>query len=1436
MQASSQASTGFSQEKATRGPGGWLPQPWRLPLLVLLVGASLCLIDAVLERQQQRAWQLRHAGVQARLLTQSLDATVSRLQRCLGELAHQPSVRAEPGDLPPRAVAAMSGCDEAGQPGVTVGILSAPAAPDTRLALEVPLQAGGRLVAKMDLRAWLARQSDYDAEVLAVRVRALQQGQDTVLLDTRTPGADFPPPLVQRDSGPGAPGVDVWRRGTAGVSPALGWRQAGLILALLLLTLYLWVEGKRRLLTEHAARESAGDVERSRDRWIRALESTQDGVWEFDSVARRFFTSPVFLELVGMRGSAPRSLRVFLRMLGKEQCQRTVSAIRAAWEEASRLDELVSVNLADGKRRWIRIRGAVAKERQYFTGAISDVTEEIELARERDRYQIFMAGVIDALPMPISVKSANGDLILVNKLHAQSLNKMIGELVGKHAHQLVDSKMAEQLEMIDRLVLETGRTHSLEDWFDIALAKRRVFLRITKSRCLDENGKQVVVTTYEDQTEVRSYARRLADLNVRVQAFVQRLIETVPHPLYVKDAEGRYLIVNAGLADQWGMRVEDMVGRTARELFGDERGAAIEEEDRSVLAGDVFRKQTSVFHARSAQLRHWAVIKRACLDVDGKQVIVGSNYELTDIRRAELDLRAALDQQSRMRAFLQETFDALPHPLFIQDRKHRYVLTNRAHAAFYACTRDRIIGASSWDFAPPEVAEAIEREEEALFAMPEGSMTESEYGLVDGSGRMRRNLVRKVLSRDADGYPVLIGITIDVTELKDAETREAKLRDFYQRLVDAIPLPVEVTDTRHVYQLVNKAFCDAHSRQVDEVIGKTHLDFDEHSLPGSADQADDALFEGAPGEIVEREQMLRYADGAHHQVVVRKVIYAGPNDERLMVAVHSDMSRLRAAERSVRCTLERLTTLINNAPMGIALLSQGGGVLEANRFLQYLLGYSAQQLQSMDYQELMAPQQQYLKEVKRQEIIGDGVMQPFEAELIASDGRAIPVMISGVLVRDADDAVVYWVLVSDLTERKRADSALHVSEARWQFALEGAGDGVWDWNVVSDELYYSARWQAMLGYEPSELPPVLSAWLTCIHPEDVETVTQEVQRHLKGKTSLYMSEHRLCRKDGTVVWVLDRGKVVERDPGGRALRMIGTHSDITRRKEEEVELRRHRDELRRLVAEQTVGLVAAKEAAEHANAAKTEFLTNVSHELRTPMHAILSFAQMGEDRASKVTPEKLKDYFHRVVISGNRLLTLLDELLDISKLESGRMVMQPAQTDLSGVLDDAVTEFDALLSSHRLRVERQVDAETPACWVDPKRIGQVVRNLLANAIKFTPDGGLITLCLGRTRMNVGRRQGERLDVPAVELVVRDSGSGIPAGELEDVFDKFVQSSQNSATSGGTGLGLAICKAIVHAHRGQIYARNHDAGGAEIVVRMPVAHGVSANRGEMSEQG
>ncbi|WP_018605469.1 PAS domain S-box protein [Uliginosibacterium gangwonense] len=1286
------------------------------------------------------------------------------------------------------------------------------------------LDGGHRLLAGMDLAAW-RQHAELASGTLLVRISTVgAYGTRQTLLDEAPSGTaqNLLLSKVIQSTANAEWALDIWQNDVqVGTGSVFGWLQIIQLAALLVLVGLMWIQGKVQQTAHDEVKRVSLDAELNRDRWMRALEATHDGVWEYDLAHKALFVAPICFELACLPAGAKKPLWAFLRLLGREQRSRMVSALRAAWDEASRLDELVWIQGAGGNKRWLRIRGRVAPNRSYVTGAISDVTEEIELARERDRYQSFMAGVIDALPMPISVKGVDGALILVNKLHAQSLHKMIGELIGKRANQLVDSRMAEQLEMIDRLVLETGLTHSLEDWFDIALAGRRVFLRVTKSRCLDENGKAVIVTTYEDQTEVRSYARRLADQNVKVQSFVQRLIETIPHPLYVQDDESRYLIVNAAMADQWGMRAEDMVGRSSRELFGNERGASLEEEDRKVMAGEVIRKQESIFHARTAQLRHWAVTKRSCLDIDGKPVIVGSNYELTDIRQAELDLRAALEQQTRMRAFLQETFDALPHPLFIKDRKHRYIMTNRAHAAFHNTPRERIIGSTSWDYAVPEVAQSIHEEEERLFNGINHGQAESEYSLVDGNGRIRRNLVRKVLSRDAEGNPVLIGITIDVTELHEAEARQARLREFYQRLFDAIPLPVSVKDTNHVYQLVNKAFCEAHQRSLEETLGKSTWDFNTPEEAQSTIDLDNTLFQQEPGQVMERELPLRYADGLAHEVMLRKVVYEGVDGERLIVSTHTDLSNLRAVERNLRSTLRRLTTLIDNAPLGIALLGVGCRIHGVNPFLVSLLGYHEEELLDREYQGLVIARYRELDEKKKDELRSTGVIQPFETALLAQSGREIPVLVSGVLVHEDPACPMYWVLVVDLTERKLADEALHQSEGRWQFALEGAGDGVWDWHIPSGQLYYSPRCKTMFGYTETDPEPGFDQWLQSVHPADVEAVKQRIQDHLSKRTPVFISEHRERTKSGAYMWVLGRGKVIEYDEQDAPLRMVGTYSDIGPRKQEEEALRRHRDDLRELVEEQTAGLVAAKDAAERANAAKTEFLSNVSHELRTPMHAILSFAQIGEERAERLSPDKLKEYFHRVATSGERLLKLLDELLDISKLEAGRMVMDLSPCSLQTVLDEVANEYEALLSARKIELQRDYEENLPNLSIDAKRIGQVVRNLLSNAIKFTPDGGCITMKLYSGLMNVGRRQSERVEVRSVTLDVMDTGTGIPESELERIFDKFVQSSLNRS-AGGTGLGLAICREIVQAHSGQLYARNREGGGTVLVVQLPVA--------------
>jgi len=1411
---------------------------WRLAALVWVLGTLLILLNAwwaynLTEREKQ---QVRH--VQALALADNLAFRVRALQANLASfaarMAQSPaedvvSLRelAKGGAVTPAGDAdfeRLSLVSEASGLRSSVNIVIASEHDNGHfLWVHHPLDKGRYLLAGVDLDAW-RQHADLDSNTLLVRVSTVgAYGTRQTLLDQAPAGTAQNLLLSKIIPATADAGwvLDVWQNDRhAGLGAAFGWLQLIQFAALIFVVSLIWIQSKIHRTANAEIKRVSLDAELNRDRWMRALEATHDGVWEYDLAHKALFMAPLCYELTGLSNRAHKPLRAFLHLLGAEQRSRMLSALRAAWEEASRLDELVWIQGATGGKRWLRIRGRVAPNRCYVTGAISDVTEEIELARERDRYQSFIAGVIDALPMPISVKGVDGALILVNKLHAQSLHKMIGELIGKRANQLVDSRMAEQLEMIDRLVLETGLTHSLEDWFDIALAGRRVFLRVTKSRCLDENGKAVIVTTYEDQTEVRSYARRLADQNVKVQSFVQRLIETIPHPLYVQDDESRYLIVNAAMADQWGMRAEDMVGRSSRELFGNERGDTLEEEDRKVMAGEVIRKQESVFHARTAQLRHWAVTKRSCLDIDGKPVIVGSNYELTEIRQAELDLRAALEQQTRMRAFLQETFDALPHPLFIKDRKHRYIMTNRAHAAFHNTPRERIIGATSWDYAVPEVAQSIHEEEECLFSGGIQGAVESEYSLVDGSGRIRRNLVRKVLSRDADGNPVLIGITIDVTELHEAEVRQARLREFYQRLFDAIPLPVSVKDTNHVYQLVNKAFCEAHQRSLEDTLGKSTWDFNTPEEALSTIEQDNLLFQQEPGQVVERELPLKYADGVAHEVMLRKVMYEGVDGERLIVSTHTDLSHLRAVERNLRSTLGRLTSLIDNAPLGIALLGGGCRIHGTNPFLRSLLGYHEDELLDRDYQGLVAPRDRELDEEKKLELRRSGVVQPFEITLLAQGGREVPVLVSGVLVREEPTNPMYWVLVVDLTERKLVDQALHQSEGRWQFALEGAGDGVWDWHIPSGQIYYSPRCKTMFGFAETDPEPSFAQWLQCLHPADMEAVKQRIQDHLSKRTPVFISEHRQRSKSGDYMWVLGRGKVIEYDAQGAPLRMVGTYSEIGSRKQEEEALLRHRDELRELVEEQTAGLVAAKDAAERANAAKTEFLSNVSHELRTPMHAILSFAQIGEERADRLSTDKLKDYFHRVATSGERLLRLLDDLLDISKLEAGRMVMDMVPCSLSAVLDEAASEYEALLNARKIELQRDYEENLPNVSIDAKRIGQVVRNLLSNAIKFTPDGGCITMKLYSGLMNVGRRQSERLEVRSVALQVMDTGMGIPEGELERIFDKFVQSSLNRS-SGGTGLGLAICREIVQAHSGQLYALNREGGGAVLVVQLPV---------------
>jgi signal transduction histidine kinase len=229
----------------------------------------------------------------------------------------------------------------------------------------------------------------------------------------------------------------------------------------------------------------------------------------------------------------------------------------------------------------------------------------------------------------------------------------------------------------------------------------------------------------------------------------------------------------------------------------------------------------------------------------------------------------------------------------------------------------------------------------------------------------------------------------------------------------------------------------------------------------------------------------------------------------------------------------------------------------------------------------------------------------------------------------------------------------------------------------------------------------------------------------------------------------------------------------------------------------------------------------MSHELRTPMHAILSYARLGIEKLARgdAPVSKLQQYLTRIDQGGERLMNLLNDLLDLSRLEAGKMTYAMARSNLADVARAAVTQFDGLARARDIALHLEVVSENTHAWCDPDRIGQVFANLLSNAIKFSSVGAVV-----RIRLAAGVLPGRAADepVPAVQIGVSDHGVGIPAGELESVFDKFVQSSSTKSGSGGTGLGLSISREIVQGHGGRMWASTNPGGGTLITFLLPRA--------------
>ncbi|MCP4752583.1 MAG: PAS domain S-box protein [Proteobacteria bacterium] len=384
-----------------------------------------------------------------------------------------------------------------------------------------------------------------------------------------------------------------------------------------------------------------------------------------------------------------------------------------------------------------------------------------------------------------------------------------------------------------------------------------------------------------------------------------------------------------------------------------------------------------------------------------------------------------------------------------------------------------------------------------------------------------------------------------------------------------------------------------------------------------------------------------------------------------------------------------------------------------------------------------------------------------------------------------DDRIIG--IVRNITERKKAENDLKQSEERFRTVLENSPDPIVVYDKEGNVTYVNPAFTRVFGWEPEEL---LGGILDYI-PDELKNQTDLMRdRIMRGETFSGNETRRLTKEGHTIDVSINMS--IKRDASGDPAGSVITITDITDRKRLAVEL------------------LVAKEQAEAANRSKSEFLANMSHELRTPLHGILGFAKLSIDKIGALSRNKLLEYLTEVYTSGQRLIALLNNLLDLSKLEVGKVEYDFREEKISEIVAMILKEFQVALTDKVIEVEFLEETRSDLVMVDREKMGQVVRNLLSNAIKFSKTESRIVV--------ETMKQSDNL-----LLAVKDNGVGIPAEELETVFDKFVQSSKTKTGAGGTGLGLAICREIVDDHGGAIWAENNPEGGAVFKIEIPRNH-------------
>lgn len=481
------------------------------------------------------------------------------------------------------------------------------------------------------------------------------------------------------------------------------------------------------------------------------------------------------------------------------------------------------------------------------------------------------------------------------------------------------------------------------------------------------------------------------------------------------------------------------------------------------------------------------------------------------------------------------------------------------------------------------------------------------------------------------------------------------------------------------------------------------------------------------------------------------------------------------AQNQTDAGLDKYFGFYNSAPAGYYVISRKGEILELNLAGAQILGYDPEHLKNSRFDLFISEDTKPAFSHFLDQVFKNKTKTTCKVSLITNEGIQNFILLTGIASGENDHCLV---IGTDITDLMVTEEELRNANSEKESIIEGTHAGIWEWNIQTGDTVFNETWANIIGYTLDELAPVsIKTWIKVAHPDDLIKSSLLLAQHFAGNLPYYDFECRMKHKNGSWVWVHDRGRLSTRNNEGVPLMMFGTHVDITKRKWAEAEAELKNEELQRVIAE------------------KDKFFSIIAHDLRGPFSGFLGLTELLAERLSEMKPDETQQIAFLMRKSATNLFQLLGNLLEWSRMQRGIISFDPGSQSLEPKITESLVFVLEVAKKKNITINYELPQDL-VVFADENMLKSIIRNLVSNAVKFTHNGGTVTISAQTVPGNM------------IEISISDTGIGMNESQLERLFHIDAKTSrQGTEGEYSTGIGLILCNDFITKHGGKLWAKS-----------------------------